>query len=104
MPQQLPLVSSLQCAMALARLGFALQSYDAERLVLLGNGRRVVLPRRRVLGSGELTVVLKIAGVDVAAFLEVLPPGSSGTFRKTDFHGAFGGERRAAALEDYEDG
>ena len=88
---QLPTLNSLQCAMALTRLGFVLQTYDERRLVLVRGARRLFLPRKRVLGAGELIAILRIAGVDEGEFLEVLPPGTSGTYRKNDFRDALEG-------------
>ena len=78
--------------MALTRLGFELQTFDERRLVLVRGGRRLFLPRKRVLGAGELVAVLRIAGVEPREFLEVLPPGTSGTYRKSDFSEALQGK------------
>ena len=71
--------------MALTRIGFTLQTVDDRRMVLVRDGRRVCLPRRRVLGAGELVAVLRIARVTEAELVQALPVSKSGTFRRTDF-------------------
>src|SRR5881392_1546696 len=70
---ELPHVSSIQCVDALWRLGFKIADANDTRVSLVrADGRRVFVTRHKTLSPDELRVILLVAGLDAATFLDVL--------------------------------
>jgi len=73
-------LTTVVCALAFQRLGFEVESYDERRLILVRDGRRVMLPRHQILKPPHLVVILKVAHVSERDFVDALPPEMSGTY------------------------
>ena len=71
---EIPPLSSIQCVDALWRLGFKIVDADDRRVRLQrdSDGRRVSVTRHKSLSPEELRVILLVAGVEVAVFIDVL--------------------------------
>src|SRR4051794_1952461 len=65
-------ISSLQCVDVLWRLGFKIEDANDVRVRLARDGRRVIVPRHKMIEPVELRVILLTAAVEEAAFLDVL--------------------------------
>jgi len=73
----------MECALALQRLGFILETLDDRRLSLRrSDGRRVFVPRNLVLEPSQLRAILHVADVREDEFAAVLPSGTSGTYAR----------------------
>lgn len=77
---EIPSLSSIQCVDALWRLGFKIVDANDQRVRMQRDedGRRVSVTRHKMLSPEEIRVVLIVAGIDAATFLDVLQRRTSG--------------------------
>ena len=60
---------------AVSRIGFAFDRMEGSHMILIGPvGRRLTVPRHRELGRGLLRALIRDAGLDREAFIDLLHP------------------------------
>ena len=70
---RLPVISGDDFVRVVSRIGFALDRMEGSHMILIGPaGRRLTVPRHRELGRGLLRSLIRDAGLDREAFLDLL--------------------------------
>ena len=74
---RLPVISGDDFVRVISRIGFVLDRMKGSHMVLIGlAGRRLTVPRHRELGRGLLRGLIRDAGLNREAFLDLLHGGS----------------------------
>ena len=76
-------LTSLECALALRRLGFRVTTTTASRVILQDpkRGRILTIPRHRIVTESELVLILLAAAVPMDDFMKNVSRGSGEMLR-----------------------